>query len=151
MIRISEEIVLLTLDYNAEMLNRKGSVNYIRHAINGAILLDLALNNGIDTDLEQLFVTDSIPLNNPMLDWVFAWIIKNKQIHSVDHWVRIFAFDNKVVLLQLCNRLIDSGSFACGLWDYSLHELGQTRLMPKIKKNTVLYLIDQAVARAVHE
>ena len=40
----------------------------VSHALAGALLMDLALEGRIDTDLKHLFVVDSRPLDNPLLD-----------------------------------------------------------------------------------
>ena len=53
MITVSEEILLLMLDYDTGMLSPKLSLRSLRSAISGALLMDLALNNRIDTDLHH--------------------------------------------------------------------------------------------------
>ena len=56
MITVSEEILLLMLDYDTGRLSPKLPIRSLRSAISGALLMDLALNNRIDTDLQHLFV-----------------------------------------------------------------------------------------------
>ena len=51
---IAEEVLLLVLDDDTGKLNGKLPVHSLRNAISGALLMDLALNNRIDTDLHQL-------------------------------------------------------------------------------------------------
>jgi hypothetical protein len=67
MLSFAEEIVLLLLDEAA------GDVVAVPEAVFGVVvvgaaLMDLAIRNRIDTDLEQLMVTDRTPLGDDILD-----------------------------------------------------------------------------------
>jgi Golgi phosphoprotein 3 len=71
MLSFPEEIVLLLLDETkGEFLPLPESVFAI--VMSGAALMDLALQNRIDTDLEKLMLVDRTPLGDDILDDVLA-------------------------------------------------------------------------------
>jgi hypothetical protein len=71
MLSFSEEIVLLLLDEtNGDFVPLPESVFAI--VMSGAALMDLALHNRIDTDLEKMTVVDRTPLGDDILDEVLA-------------------------------------------------------------------------------
>ena len=71
MLSFPEEIVLLLLDEtNGEFVPLPESVFAI--VMSGATLMDLALHNRIDTDLDKMTVVDSTPLGDDILDEVLA-------------------------------------------------------------------------------
>lgn len=71
MLSFPEEIVLLLLDETkGEFVSLPESVFAI--VMGGAALMDLALHNRIDTDLEKLMVVDRKPLGDDILDDVLS-------------------------------------------------------------------------------
>lgn len=71
MLSFPEEIVLLLLDETkGEFVPLPESVFAI--VVGGAALMDLALHNRIDTDLEKLMVVDRKPLGDDILDDVLS-------------------------------------------------------------------------------
>ena len=71
MLSFPEEIVLLLLDETkGEFVPLPESVFAI--VMSGAALMDLALRNRIDTDLEKLMVVDRTPLGDDILDDVLS-------------------------------------------------------------------------------
>ncbi len=76
MLSFPEEIVLLLLDEtHGEFVPLPESVFAI--VMSGAALMDLALHNRIDTDLEKMTVVDRTPLGDDILDEVLAGLGKN--------------------------------------------------------------------------
>lgn len=66
MLTFTEEILLLLGDEEGAFLPiRKHAFEC---ALAGAVLMDLAFEYRIDTDLQALVVTDATPTGNPMLD-----------------------------------------------------------------------------------
>ena len=63
MLRFAEEILLLLLDENRGDLTPAPSWS-LSCALAGAVLMDLALEDRIDTDIEHLILTDSTPLGD---------------------------------------------------------------------------------------
>ena len=78
--RFAEEFLLLlraedgTLSRAAEWL--------VRSALGAAVLMDLALENRIDTDADGLFLTDSTPVGDPLLDPMLAEIAGTEDTHT---------------------------------------------------------------------
>src|SRR5262252_7314427 len=71
MLSFPEEIVLLLLDETkGEFVPLPESVFAI--VMGGAALMDLALHNRIDTDLEKLMVVERAPLGDDILDDALA-------------------------------------------------------------------------------
>ena len=58
MLTITEEIHLLVLDYDTGWPNPELPRHAIDTALGGALLMDLALNDRIDTDVGKLFVVN---------------------------------------------------------------------------------------------
>ena len=71
MLRFAEEMILLLLrDEDGTFVHVPNwSVD---RALAGAVLMDLALENRIDTDLENLVLVDSTPLGDSILDATLA-------------------------------------------------------------------------------
>ena len=67
MLRFAEEIILILLDdEDGKFVNvPRWSLNY---ALAGGVLMDLAMENRIDTDLENLILIDSTPVGDSLLD-----------------------------------------------------------------------------------
>ena len=74
MITVCEEVFLLMLDYDTGRPSTRLPDRSLRTALGGALLMDLALADRIDTDLDGLFVVDSAPLQEPALDRALAQI-----------------------------------------------------------------------------
>jgi Golgi phosphoprotein 3 len=74
MLSLVEEIVLLLHDdASGEFVQLPQSVFGV--VITGAALMDLALHNRIDTDLESLTVVDRTPLGDDILDEVLSTVV----------------------------------------------------------------------------
>ncbi len=87
MLSLPEELVLLILD------DENGSFAPVPeyaldYAIAGSVLIELALENKIDTDLESLFVVDETPIGNPLLDSTLAQIVQHPDTNGIKYWVR---------------------------------------------------------------
>ena len=82
MLSFNEEIVLLLLDEtNGDFVPLPESVFAI--VMSGAALMDLALHNRIDTDLEKLTVVDRTPLGDDILDPALAGLGKKSATLSI--------------------------------------------------------------------
>ena len=67
-ITVCEEVFLLTLDCDTGRPSTWLSARSLRIALSGTLLMDLALADGIDTDLDGLFVVDPAPIGEPVLE-----------------------------------------------------------------------------------
>ena len=86
MLRFAEEIMLLLLeDEGKRFLNVPDAS--LRYALAGAVLMDLAMEDRIDTDLEKLILVDPTPLDDDLLDPVLADIAVATATHDARYWV----------------------------------------------------------------
>ena len=85
-LRFAEEIMLLLLDDEEERFIRVPDWS-LRYALGGAVLMDLALEDRIDTDLEKLILVDPTPLDDDILDPVLADIAGHEHQHDARFWV----------------------------------------------------------------
>ena len=82
----AEEIMLLLLDDQSGRFEHTAG-GTTRYALSGAVLMDLALLNRIDTDLNELILLDGTPLQDPMFDPTLAAIQHAGQRHDARYWV----------------------------------------------------------------
>ena len=89
-LRFAEEITLLMLnDEDGEFVRVPGWS--LQCAFAGAVLMDLALENRLDTDLKRLVLIDPTPLGDDILDPVLARIAQATETHDARHWVEYIA------------------------------------------------------------
>ena len=107
MLRFAEEIILLLLN---DEDGRFAPVSYwsMDYALAGAVLMDLALENRIDTDLEKLVVVDATPVGDSLLDPILAEIAAGEE-HDARFWVERTAYRASEIRQQVLARLIDKG------------------------------------------
>ncbi len=108
MLTFAEEILLFILDDDGSFLpTRGGAVEYI---LAGAVLMDLAFANRVDTDLERLTCLDATPTGNPILDQALARIAKAGETKDTRGWIETLAGqDTTEIRQQALARLIEHG------------------------------------------
>ena len=87
MLRFAEEILLLLLDEERGDIASGLSPHSLNIALAGAVLMDLALADRIDTDLEQIIVVDSTPLEDDLLDPTLADIAQEPHGRDAGFWL----------------------------------------------------------------
>ena len=117
MITISEEILLLLLDYDSGVTNGSIAPHSGANAVSGGILMDLALEGRIDTDPDTLFMIDPEPVGEPALDNALSQIAVDNRHRTIDYWVDTFAADSERAQTQLVDRLISRGILFRGPYD----------------------------------
>ena len=105
--RFSEEIVLLLLNDGDGRFARvpKWSLDY---ALAGGVLMDLALENRIDTDLESLILIDDTPTGDGLLDETLAEIAAGKE-RTTTYWLEHTADKADSIREESLSRLINKG------------------------------------------
>ena len=109
MLSIAEEIVLLALDDETGKPSTRLPVHSLRNAVSGALLMDLAFESRIDTDLHRLIVISAAPLGEPVLDDVLAQIASDEEERETGHWVHLIAGEYEALQPQLLDRLVARG------------------------------------------
>ena len=107
MLRLVEEIILLMLNDDDGRFARVPSWS-MEYAIAGGILMDLAMENRIDTDLEHLILLDSTPVGDNLLDTALADIAKGEK-NDVRFWVEHTAQHAYEIREDALSRLVDVG------------------------------------------
>ena len=107
MLRFVEEIVLLLLrDEDGRFAHVPSwSLDY---AIAGGVLMDLAMENRIDTDLEHLILVDATPVGDNLLDPTLADIEAGEK-HNTRYWVERTAKSAPEIREEALSRLVSAG------------------------------------------
>ena len=108
MLRFAEEIMLLLLDDDGGEFVRVPEWS-LQCAVAGAVLMDLALENRIDTDLEQLILVDSTPVGDDLLDPTLARIAQATERHDTRYWIQHTAQHADRIRERVLERLVDRG------------------------------------------
>ncbi len=107
MLRFVEEILLLLLrEDDGKFVNVPQSS--MDRAVAGAVLMELAMENRIDTDLEHLILVDATPVGDSLLDPTLAAIAEGKE-SDARHWVEQIAQKAPEIREQTLERLIERG------------------------------------------
>ena len=108
MLRFAEELLLLTLDDENGRFARVPD-RLMRYALAGGVLMDLALENRIDTDLKNLILVDSTPLQDSLLDPTLADIAQADDTRDARFWVERTALRADTIREVALNRLVEQG------------------------------------------
>ena len=107
-LRFAEEITLLMLnDEDGEFVHVPGWSMQCAYA--GAVLMDLALEYRVDTDLKRLVLLDPTPLGDDLLDPTLALIAQSKETHDARYWVDHLADGGEEVRERSLARLVERG------------------------------------------
>lgn len=104
MLSFAEELLLLALDDEKGVIVDKTPIKY---GLIGAMLMDLALMNKIDTDLENLMIVDSSPTGDDILDEALRQIAQSKTTRTMAYWIISLSQDSNAIKERLLNRLIE--------------------------------------------
>ena len=107
MLRFAEEIILLLLD------DEDGSFAHVprlalNYALAGGVLMDLAMDNRIDTDLEKLTLIDGAPTGDSLLDPTLA-DIQSIEERNLSFWVERTAHNGDAIREEALARLVSEG------------------------------------------
>ena len=113
MLRFPEELMLLMLDDENGKFARVPD-RLLRYALAGGVLMDLALEDRIDTDLEKLILVNPEPLEDSLLDPTLADIAQATETHDARFWVeRTARLSAEAIRHKALNRLVDRGILEC--------------------------------------
>ena len=107
-LRFAEEIVLLLLH------DGRGKFAHVsdwssRYAFGGSVLMDLALENRIDTDLEKLVLVDATPTGDSLLDPMLAEIAAESEPRGSRYWVERAGSREEEIRDGAVQRLVERG------------------------------------------
>jgi golgi phosphoprotein 3 len=104
----SEEFLLLALSDPKGGFVREPPERF-ENALAGAILMDLALLNRIDTDLDHLILVDASPTGDSLLDKTLKLIQEYPDSKSTSYWIEEIRYRIDEFREVLIQRLIDRG------------------------------------------
>ncbi len=108
MLTLAEEIVLLVLDDSSGKFVHVPEHSF-RYALSGAVLMELAFLDKVDTDPEKLFVLDSDPTGDDLLDPVLKHLAEAAEHRDVSFWIQYFGRDADNIRKLALRRLCDAG------------------------------------------
>jgi hypothetical protein len=104
--RFAEELILLLLDNDGKFAAVPNlSLSF---ALAGGVLMDLALENRIDTDLEKLVLVDDTPVGDALLDETLAEIAADGG-RDARFWVEQTAARGEVIRERVLASLVAQG------------------------------------------
>jgi len=109
---LAEELLILLIDRKKGGLVQINDRN-LRYAFAGAILMDLARNYRIDTDSEKLYVADTLPLGDDILDESLVLITQTTNQKSIIYWIEYLASPELIhrVRRRATDRLVNRRIF----------------------------------------
>ncbi|MCY3810478.1 MAG: GPP34 family phosphoprotein [Gammaproteobacteria bacterium] len=108
MLRFAEEVMLLLLHDENGRFERVPDWS-LGYALGGGVLMDLALENRIDTDLDNLILVDDTPLGDSLLDPTLADIAAAEDKRDARFWVERTAGRADEIREEALARLVKSG------------------------------------------
>lgn len=111
MLRFAEEIMLLLLDDEDGSFARVPE-RLVRYALGGGVLMELALADRIDTDLEKLVLVDSTPLQDSLLDPMLSDIAAATATHDTRYWLECAAARADDIREGALRQLVQKGILA---------------------------------------
>ena len=108
MLRFAEEVMLLLLHDENGRFERVPDWS-LGYALGGGVLMDLALENRIDTDLDSLILVDDTPLGDSLLDPTLAEIAAADDKRDARFWVERTAGRADEIREEALSRLVHSG------------------------------------------
>ena len=109
MLRFAEELLVLVLDEGRGEFAPSLPPRSLNLALAGAVLMDLALENRIDTDLDRLMLIDSTPLGDEILDPTLAEIARDGRSRDTVFWLGRIAGRGDRIRNTALARLITRG------------------------------------------
>ena len=108
MLRFAEEVMLLLLNDDDGKFAKVQDWS-LSYALAGGVLMDLALEHRIDTDLEELVLLDAAPLGDSLLDPTLADIAHADARHNARYWVERTAGRSDDIREEALARLVAKG------------------------------------------
>ena len=108
MLRFAEEVMLLLLNDEDGRFVRVPDWS-LSYALSGGVLMDLALEDRIDTDLEKLVLVSDTPLGDDLLDPTLADIVQAEDKRDARFWVERTAAWSDEIRERALARLVARG------------------------------------------
>ncbi len=100
---IPEEILLLSVGENGGVIPQDKNFEVVLAA---SILMDLAINNRLDSDTENMILVSNTPTNNTVLDEALEMIFSNKERKEPSYWISQLAVRSREFMEFITASLI---------------------------------------------
>ena len=110
LLRLAEKVILLLFDEAAGTITRIPQLSR-NFALGGSVLLELVIEDRIYEEAEHLFVMNTEPLENELLDPLLNRIVQSEQAYDVAHWIRDAASHAEDTFKCASIRLVEHGIF----------------------------------------
>lgn len=107
-ITLAEEVLLLLLDEKKGTLIQVPQLT-LHFVLAGAVLMELAIRNKVDSDIDSFYIINKDPTGEPVLDAILTKIDSNTPNQDLKYWVNAIADDGAEILESSINRLIERG------------------------------------------
>ena len=108
MLTLAEELLLLILDdEDGTMLPVPQRT--LDFALSGAVLMDLALHNRIDSDPDKIWLSDPSPTGESLLDGPLAGLTGSDSFPSAENWIQLLASEPGQTQDAALARLVERG------------------------------------------
>ena len=107
--RFAEELLLLILDNDDGDVVASLPPQSLNTLLAGAALMDLALEDRIDTDLEGVSLIDATPVGDNLLDPVLADIAGDPEPRTIDYWLERAAARGDAIRESALTSLVEQG------------------------------------------
>ncbi|MFP6664809.1 MAG: GPP34 family phosphoprotein [Deltaproteobacteria bacterium] len=112
MLTLAEDLVLLALDDQSGRILPVDDIGY-RHALGGAVLMDLALRGKIDNDVATLRLVDETPSAEGLLNHWISIIAAESESLPAKVWIARLALESEEIEHAALSRLVERGILAC--------------------------------------
>ena len=147
---LADEIVVLMLRDDTGAI-KPACAGFANIAIAGGILMELALQGRIDTDLTSLFIVDRKPTGDVLLDHALGVIASEPQKRPSTWWIERFALHDGDLSRTVLDRLVEAGILLVEdrqfLWVFSKRAYPQNtgREEREAKTRLMAVIFDEAV------
>ncbi len=120
-IRLTEELILLMLDEQSGYLEMVPGWDF-SCVMAGAVIADLTLEDRIDTDLTTLYLTDSSPTGDNLLDPTLREIAESQETSDTQYWIERNTDRCDEIVSVTLERLVERGILthqSGGFWGLS--------------------------------
>lgn len=104
----AEEILLLTLD-DGKGAFKELPPQAMRSALVGALLMELALADRIDTDLQALKVVNTESTGNPLLDEILLRLQASPSEQTTAYWLNRLSLEMQDLQQRILRQLVEKG------------------------------------------
>ncbi len=107
MLSFAEEIYLLALDETTGKPMISPRNIEMQSALVGAILAELTFLHRIDTDIDKIYLLDTTPVGNPVLDHALSLISGSTESQLISFWMNALRADSQFIEKHVLQELID--------------------------------------------